>query len=176
MRSPRSACWTCRLLSSHFIITWPFFYVYIPGVSFFSYKNTSHIGLGPHSHELPAATILSLSHVWHFCNPLDCSPPCSSIHWISQAKILEWVAISFSSVPSQPRNQTQVPCIAGRFFINWATREAPQFLHRGANIESNFTNYTLVSLSFSYRMSLSAMTVKWFLWMYLVGWRDALHF
>ena len=33
-------------------VTWPFFYVCIPGVSFFSYKNTSHIGLRPHSHEL----------------------------------------------------------------------------------------------------------------------------
>ena len=54
---------------------------------------------------------------------MDCSPPGSSVHGILQARILEWVAISFSRESSQPRNQTQVSCIAGRFFTNWATRE-----------------------------------------------------
>ena len=49
---------------------------------------------------------------------------------ILQARILEWVAISFSRGPSQPRNQTQVSCIVGRFFTNWATREAPLKLSR----------------------------------------------
>ena len=39
-------------------------------------------------------------------------------------RILEWVAIPFSRGSSQPRNQTQVSCIAGRFFIIWVTREA----------------------------------------------------
>ena len=43
---------------------------------------------------------------------------------ILQARILEWVAIFFSRESSQPRNQTPVSCIAGRFFTNWATREA----------------------------------------------------
>ena len=38
---------------------------------------------------------------------------------------LEWVAYPFSSVSSWPRNQTGVSCIAGRFFTNWAIREAP---------------------------------------------------
>ena len=42
----------------------------------------------------------------------------------SQARILKWVAISFSRVSSQPRDQTLVSCIAGRFFTVWATREA----------------------------------------------------
>ena len=51
-----------------------------------------------------------------FCDPVDCSPPGSSVHGISQARILEWVAISFSRGSSQPRDQTQVSCIAGRFF------------------------------------------------------------
>ena len=36
------------------------------------------------------------------CNPMDCSPPGSSVHGIFQARILEWVAISFSKGPSQP--------------------------------------------------------------------------
>ena len=39
-------------------------------------------------------------------------------------RMLEWVAYLFFSISSQPRNQTQVSCIAGRFFINWAIREA----------------------------------------------------
>ena len=58
------------------------------------------------------------------CDPMDCSPPRSSVHEIFQARILEWVAISFSRGSSQPRDQTQVFCTAGRFFTNWATREA----------------------------------------------------
>ena len=38
------------------------------------------------------------------CNPMDCSPPGSSVHGILQARILEWVAISFSRGASQPRD------------------------------------------------------------------------
>ena len=48
------------------------------------------------------------------CDPVDCIPPGSSAHGILQARILEWVAISFSRGSSQPRDQTQVSCIAGR--------------------------------------------------------------
>ena len=40
------------------------------------------------------------------CDPMDCSPPDSSIHEILQAGILEWVAIPFSRVSSRPRDQT----------------------------------------------------------------------
>ena len=58
------------------------------------------------------------------CDPVDCSPPGSSIHGILQARILEWVAISFSRGCSRPRDRTQVSCIAGRRFNLWATREA----------------------------------------------------
>ena len=50
------------------------------------------------------------------CDPMDCSPPGSSVHGILQARKLEWVAISFSRGPSQPRDQTQVSHIADRFF------------------------------------------------------------
>ena len=58
------------------------------------------------------------------CDPIDCSLPGSSVHGIFQARILEWVAISSSRASSPPRDQTWVFCIAGRFFTNWATREA----------------------------------------------------
>ena len=45
---------------------------------------------------------------WLSCDPINCSPPGSSVHGISQARILEWVAISFSRGFSCPRDQTQV--------------------------------------------------------------------
>ena len=56
------------------------------------------------------------------CDPMDYSPPGSSIHGIIQASI-EWVAIPFSRVSSQLRDQTWIFCIAGRFFTIWATRK-----------------------------------------------------
>ena len=59
------------------------------------------------------------------CDPMDCSLLGSSVHGISQARILEWVAISFSREFSRPKGQTPVSCIAGRFFTNWPTREVP---------------------------------------------------
>ena len=49
-------------------------------------------------------------------DPMNCSPPGSSVHGILQAGILEWVAMLSSSGSSQPRDQTWVFCIAGRFF------------------------------------------------------------
>ena len=58
------------------------------------------------------------------CNPMDCGLPGSPIHGIFQARILCWVAISFSRRSSWPRNWTQVSRILGRCFTIWATREA----------------------------------------------------
>ena len=58
------------------------------------------------------------------CNPRGCSLPASSIHGIFQGRILEWVAIAFSRGFSWPRNWIPVSCTAGRFFTNWAMREA----------------------------------------------------
>ena len=60
------------------------------------------------------------------CNPVDCSPPGSSIHGILQARVLEWVAISFSRGSSWPRDRTQVSRIVGKRFNLWATREAQE--------------------------------------------------
>ena len=59
------------------------------------------------------------------CDLMGCSPPGSSVHGIFQARILEWVAISFPRGSSQLRDLTQVSHIAGRCFTAWATREAP---------------------------------------------------
>ena len=66
--------------------------------------------------------LLCESHsVVSLCNPKD-----YTVHEILQAKILGWVAFPFSSGSSQPRDQTQVSHIAGRFFTSWATREAQE--------------------------------------------------
>ena len=56
---------------------------------------------------------------------MDISPPSSPVHGILQARVLEWVATSFSRRSSWPRNQTQVSYTAGRFFTDWAMRETP---------------------------------------------------
>ena len=57
------------------------------------------------------------------CDPVDCSPPGSSVHGILQARILEGVALPFSKGSSRPRDWTQVSHITGRFFTIWAIRE-----------------------------------------------------
>ena len=59
------------------------------------------------------------------CDPVNSSLPGPSVHGILQARILEWVAISFSRGSSQPRHWTLGSCIADRFFTIWATRKAP---------------------------------------------------
>ena len=64
----------------------------------------------------------SLSHVQLFCDPVDCSPPGSSVHGISQARILEWIAIFSPRASSPPRDQTCLSCLAGGFL----TTEPPR--------------------------------------------------
>ena len=75
---------------------------------------------------------LSTSPYWSECslaqtclslwNPSDCSHPGSSVHGILPARILEWVAISFSRRYSWFRNLTHISCISNRFF---STTESP---------------------------------------------------
>ena len=57
---------------------------------------------------------------------MDFSPPGSSIYEIFQARVLDWVAVSFSTASSQPKDWTQVSCTAVGFFTSWVTREAPE--------------------------------------------------
>ena len=66
----------------------------------------------------------SRSVVSNSLQPLDGSLPGSAIHGIFQARILEWAAIFFSRGSSQPRDRTQVSCVADWHFTIWATREA----------------------------------------------------
>ena len=100
------------------------------------------------------------------CDPMDCSLPGSSVHWIFQARILEWAAISFSRGSSWPRDRTQVSRIVGRCFTVWATRELlrrtlfltlrsksccfPGFLSATVNIFTCICKANTTKCSFSY--------------------------
>ena len=57
------------------------------------------------------------------CNCMDCSPPGSSVHGISQLRILEWVAISSSRGSSRPTDRTHVSCIGRWILYHWTTWE-----------------------------------------------------
>ena len=60
---------------------------------------------------------------WTLFDPMDCSLPCSAVLGISQARILEWVAISFFRASSWPRDQTYISGIGRLILYHWATRE-----------------------------------------------------
>ena len=99
------------------------------------------------------------------CDPVDCSPPGSSVHGILQARVLVWVAILFSRGSSRPREQTWVSCTAGRFFTVWTTREVllsscftsiywPQFLPPGVTRNICFVVLSPLVLQITVRLVL----------------------
>ena len=63
---------------------------------------------------------------------MNCSPARLLCPWIFQARILEWVAIPFSGGSSPPRDQSQVSCIAGRFFAIWTTKNFQLVANHGS--------------------------------------------
>ena len=81
--------------------------------------------------------------------------PDSSVQGLLQARILEWVAISFSRASSWPRDRTRVSCVAGRFFTVWASREVHRrvnwdiFIHQHSLSPNNRPNATLVTAGYS---------------------------
>ena len=75
------------------------------------HTHTHLLGYCMHTKSLQLCSTLS--------NPMDHSPPGSSVHGILQARILVWVAMTSSRVSSRPRDETRisyVSCMAGRFF------------------------------------------------------------
>ena len=105
----------------------------------------SYVGPEPalkqvHVIELPESESEVAQSCPTLCDPVDCSLSGSSVHGIFQARVLEWIAISFSRGSSGPRNQTRVSHIAGRRFTVWATREAN--LH--VNVCSAVTSFNTV--------------------------------
>ena len=85
-------------------------------------------------------TVVEIAHeyfppprlVFNLCSillqPHGLSPPDSSVHGISQTRILEWAAISFSRESSWPRDQTHVTCFSRQILYHWVTREASWIL------------------------------------------------
>ena len=87
-------------------------------------KECSNVRLTPFSISVVTVCVLS---GFRLCNPLDWSPSGSSVCGISQARLLEWVAIFFSRESSWPRDWTHVPgvsCLAGGFYTTSTTWEA----------------------------------------------------
>ena len=72
--------------------------------------------------------VLSCSVCSTLCNPVDCSLPGSFVRGISQARILEWVAISYSKESSCPRDRACVSYIGRRILYYWATWEQQDWL------------------------------------------------
>ena len=92
---------------------------------------TGRVGVGGCAPLTSSGYTVVLIQSWPpLCDPIDCSPPGSSVHGILQARILEWVAMPFSRGSSPPRDWTQVSHIAGGFFTFWATREAQEYWNR----------------------------------------------
>ena len=92
------------------------------------------------------------------CNPMDCTLPDSSVHGIFQAIVLEWIAISFSSRSSRPRDGTQVSRIVDRRFTVWATKEEVEFLGQACNCVCMTSNWCKI---FSNIVKLIYILQKW---------------
>ena len=84
-------------------------------------QNVNAVSLFPY---IEIKNVKSLSRV-RLCDSMDCSPPGSSVHGIFQARVLEWVAISFSRGSSWTKDQTQIPCILGRRFYHLSLQGSP---------------------------------------------------
>ena len=78
------------------------------------------------------------------CDPMDCSPPGSSVHGILQARVPEWGTIAFSRRSSRPRDGTWVSRIVGRCFTVWVTREVCLWLTHSKIIKWKYHNNKLM--------------------------------
>ena len=78
----------------------------------------------PSSHTGVRVCVCVFHCIWLFCDPVDCSWPGSSVRGILQARILEWVPVSFSRGSSRPRDGTCVSCFGRWILYHWASREA----------------------------------------------------
>ena len=67
-----------------------------------------------------------------------------TVHEILQARILEWVAFPYSRGSSQPRDQTQISCIAGGFFTSWATRKEDEMCQNQLGMLCNLASALVV--------------------------------
>ena len=112
---------------------------------------------------------------------MDCSLPGSSVHGIFPARVLDWVAISFSRESSQLRDRIRVICIVGRCFIVWATREVrlqcrkPWFDSRVGKIPwRKYRDTPPVFLGFPCGSAVKNLPAMWETWVWSLGWEDPL--
>ena len=99
-----------------------FFYMYLSLSLATCFCISASIFFFPLSRALCSCEVKVAQSCLTLCKPMD-----YIVHGILQARILEWVAFPFSRGSSQPRDQTQVSRIAGRFLTSWATREAKEY-------------------------------------------------
>ena len=78
-------------------------------------------------------------------DPMGCNPLGSSVHGVSQTRILEWVSIFFFKGSSWPRNQTCVSCSVRQILYHWATREAHIFWIRFCKFKSGRIIFSALS-------------------------------
>ena len=78
----------------------------------------------------PLSPGVKILHNYNSCDPMNCSPPGSSVHGIFWARILKWVAIPLSRGSSLLNDQTRVSHTAGRFFTIWPTPGKPNYNSR----------------------------------------------
>ena len=102
------------------------------------------------------------------CNPMDCSPPGSSVHGIFQARLLEWVTISSSRVSSQPRDQTWVSCIELNMPANFENSAVATGLEKVSfhpvpkkgNVKECSNYHTIVFVSHASKVMLKILQAK----------------
>ena len=82
------------------------------------------------------------------CNPMDCSPPVPSVHGIIQARILEWIAISYSRGSSRPRDQIHI-CL-----LLWQARSLP-LSHLSYTLLNNLMMFGQITFKLSFRVRLT---------------------
>ena len=111
----------------------------------------------------------SLSCVRLFVTPMDCSPPCSSVHGIFQARVVEWVAISFSRGSSWPRDRTQVSRIVSKTLYRLSHQGSPVNIQ----VMCQWCLYATIILSM-FRLNLSnyfcVSTI-----IFTIGWLEIVH-
>ena len=105
-----ASCWGPRACVSSGVLWFPLSTWMIPGWLPLSWV-LSQVEFGTvslHPERNKHACMLSC----FICNPMDCNLPGSCVHWVLQASILEWAAISSSRESSQPRDQTCISCVS----------------------------------------------------------------
>ena len=119
--------------------------------------------LSHHCHFVVAKSYLTL------CNPMDCSPPGSSVLGILQARILEWVAMPSSRGSSWLRDGTQVSCTRGQILYHWATGKPISY-------QATPLNLNLIKLLYFLHFHTHTTPFAWNVLSFFSNWPNSLCF